>query len=46
MKVEYVSEHDLSSAKVATGRALDEWFQELDAMGGIGKGRRSWALVS
>jgi hypothetical protein len=40
MKVEYVSEHDLSSAKVATGRALDEWFQELDAMGGIGKGRK------
>jgi uncharacterized protein YndB with AHSA1/START domain len=40
MRVEYVSEHDLSSAKAATGKALDEWFQVLDAMGGAAKGRK------
>lgn len=42
MKVDYVPEHDSTPAGVlrATGRRLDEWFAELDGLGGPGQGRR------
>jgi len=40
MKIDYVSEQDVANAKAATGKTLDEWFKELDAMGGIAKGRK------
>ncbi len=43
MHVDYVPEHDSTPAGVvrATGRGFDEWFRELDGLGGPGLGRRA-----
>lgn len=43
MKVHYAAEHDCSPAGIAraTGRAFDDWFHELDELGGPARGRRA-----
>lgn len=43
MKVHYTAEHDCSPAGIdrATGRPFDDWFRELDGLGGPPKGRRA-----
>lgn len=42
MKYKIASDHPVTneSAKSATGKALDQWFEELDRIDGLGKGRR------
>ena len=42
MKVERKSDHAVSddSCKAATGKSLSEWFEQIDARGGVALGRR------
>ena len=42
MQIDYRSDHEVSSeaARKATGRSREEWFADLDALGGAAQGRK------